>query len=52
MSYFLDNFRKYFTMCLIKSSLKELIMAQVIRKANSWMDRFEMKMGMWAEKIF
>jgi len=27
-------------------------MAKVIRKANGWMDKFEMKMGMWAEKIF
>jgi hypothetical protein len=28
------------------------IMAQIIRKANSWMDRLEMKMGEWAEKVF
>lgn len=27
-------------------------MAQVIRKANSWMERFEAQMGIWAEKIF
>ena len=27
-------------------------MAKVIHKANGWMDKFEMKMGMWAEKIF
>jgi hypothetical protein len=50
MKYFRRYFKKYSTICLI--SLKELTMAQVIRKANGWMDRFEMKMGMWAEKIF
>jgi len=27
-------------------------MAKVIRKANGWMDTFEMKMEMWAAKIF
>jgi len=27
-------------------------MAKVIRKANGWMDQFEMKMGEWAEKLF
>jgi len=27
-------------------------MAKVIRKANGWMDKFEMKMGVWAEKLF
>jgi len=27
-------------------------MAQVIRKASGWMDRFEMQMGIWAEKLF
>ncbi len=27
-------------------------MAKVIRQANGWMDKFERKMGIWAEKIF
>jgi len=27
-------------------------MAKVIRQANGWMDKLEMKMGIWAEKIF
>lgn len=52
MTYFNRCYAKYPTICLIKSSLKELKMAKVIRKANSWMDRFEITMGMWAEKIF
>jgi len=27
-------------------------MAKVMRKASGWMDRFEMQMGVWAEKLF
>jgi len=50
MTYFISIFLNQSTICLI--SLKELTMAKVIHKANGWMDKFEMKMGMWAEKIF
>jgi len=27
-------------------------MAKVIRKASGWFDRFEVQMGVWAEKLF
>jgi hypothetical protein len=35
-----------------QSLLKESTMAKVLYKANSWMDRIETAMEMWAEKIF
>ena len=40
------------TFCQIIKIIKGFIMAKAIRKATSWMEKFESKMEVWADRLF